>query len=162
MSTRKSFFLAARATTTCCTDVRHLQQRFASRSIAAAAAAASAARQIKPGSASPYARLAGLTLAPILRVHTHTRSTYPVLVFLYSSCFPPRKSATFFETKTLHSTTWHVQEELLVAGTTTTTAVQHLQQSFSGSKTAAAAAAAVAIGPTRPGSASLYARLVSA
>ena len=119
MSNRKSFFLAAGATSTCCTDVRHLlQQQCASHSIAAAAAVG----HMSPGSASPYASLVGLTLAPFVRVHTHTYcSTYPVHVFQYVPCFPPRKSAQYFRDETC--TTQHAQQakELLVAGATTTT-----------------------------------------
>ena len=68
-------------------------------------AAAAAVGLTRSGSASPYARLVGLTLAPFVRVHTHTYcSTYPVLSF-FTRMFPAsllESRHNIFETNTLH------------------------------------------------------------
>ena len=85
----------------------------------AAAAAAAAVGRTRPGSASMYARLVGLTLEPFVHV----------LDFVV--CFPfPNSIRHNLKTKNLQPDL--CPTELLVAGaTTTTTAVRHLQQSFS-------------------------------
>ena len=84
----------------------------------AATAAASAVGHTRPGSASLYARLVGLTLGPF----------NSVLDLLRVSWFPTRKSASFEN----ESPTPDQKQELLVEGATTATAVlRHLRQGFS-------------------------------
>ena len=76
-----------------------LQEQCAFRSIAAAAAAA----HTRLGSASPYARLVGLTLAPFVRVHIHIRTVVRTLhsVFYMFPASHLESRHNIFETKTL-------------------------------------------------------------